>query len=245
MAKQELVKKVAQLPTTNVFEKDAGAGLEGMTTADLAIPFLSILQTNSPQLDRNESTYIKGAVAGQIFNSVSNKVYDEITVVPCAFQHKVVEWKPRGSGGGLVAQYNREDAPEDVTVNDKGQMQRSNGNVLIATAYHYVLILDTGEPEQAVLPMSSTQLKKSKKWNSLMAALKMKAQNGEIFTPPTYSHSYTLTTSGESNDKGKWFGWVISNGSLLQDSKVISLARQFSKSARNISLKPVSDESVI
>jgi hypothetical protein len=93
--------------------------------------------------------------------------------------------------------------------------------------------------------MSSTQLKKSKKWNSLMAALKMKAQDGEIFTPPTYSHSYTMTTSGESNDKGKWFGWVISNGKLLQDSKIVAAARAFSKSARNISLKPVSDENVM
>ena len=245
MAK-EIVKKVSQLPSLNLFEKDAGAGLEGMTTQDLAIPFLSILQTNSPQLDRNESTYIKGAVAGQIFNSVSGKVYDSVTVVPCAFQHKIVEWKPRGSGGGLVQQYNREDAPEDVTVNDKGQMMRANGNVLIATAYHYVLIVEEGaEPEQAVLPMSSTQLKKSKKWNSLMAALKMKAQDGEIFTPPTYSHSYDLTTSGESNDKGKWFGWVISNGKLIQNAKLAQLARVFSKSARQISLKPVADENVM
>jgi hypothetical protein len=245
MAK-DLVRKVAQLPTQNIFEKDAGAGLEGITTADLAIPFLSILQTNSPQLDRAESSYIKGAVAGQIFNSVSSKIYDSVEVIPCAFIHRVVEWKPRGTGGGLVAQYNREEAPDDVTLNDKGQMQRSNGNMLIATAYHYVLIVEEGEePEQAVLPMSSTQLKKSKKWNSLMAALKMKAQDGEIFTPPTYSHSYTLTTSGESNDKGKWFGWVISNGKLLQDSKTIVAARAFSKSARNISLKPASDESVM
>lgn len=243
MAK-ELIKKVSQLPTTNLFEKDAGAGLEGITTADLAIPFLSILQTNSPQLDRSESTYIKGAVAGQIFNSVSNAVYDKVTVVPCAFQHKVVEWKPRGTGGGLVAQYNREDSPEDVTVNDKGQMQRANGNVLIATAYHYVLIINS-EITQAVLPMSSTQLKKSKKWNSLMAALKMKTQDGEDFTPPTYSHSYELTTAGESNDKGKWFGWVIANGKLVTDPKIAAAGRAFSKSARNISLKPVSDENVM
>lgn len=245
---KELVKKVSHLPSTlSLFKEHAGGGMENMTTADLAIPFLNILQTNSPQLSRAESNYVKGAVAGQIFNSVSTKVCDKMRVIPCAFQHKVVEWRPRGTGGGLVAQYEREQQPEDVELNEKGQMQRANGNVLLPTAYHYVIIVDpeSEDVERAVLPMSSTQLKKSKKWNSVMGAIKLRDDEGELFTPPSYSHSYELSTAGESNEKGKWFGWVIGGVELVNDPKLVRLAHEFSKSARSISLKPSEDENLM
>lgn len=237
--KQEVAVKENTLPSVDLFEQEAGAGLEGLTPQDYAIPFLVVLQQNSPQLNKTEASYIKGATGGQIFNTVSGKLYDEVTVVPCAFAHKVVEWRPRGSGGGLVAQYDREDQPEDVTANEKGQMQRANGNLLIPTAYHYVLIIDPDlhDFEQAVIAMSSTQLKKSKKWNSLMGALKLEGKNGP-FTPPIYSHRYMLSTAGESNDKGNWFGWLVQGGTLIENKELIEKARAFSKNARNISLKP-------
>lgn len=240
--KQEVAKRDNTLPSVDMFEQEAGAGLEGLTPQDYAIPFLVILQSNSPQLNKSEATFIKGAVGGQILNTVSGKLYDEITVVPCAFVHKIVEWRPRGSGGGLVAQYDREDQPEDVTANEKGQMERKNGNLLIPTAYHYVLIVDPDatDYEQAVISMASTQLKKSKKWNSLMGALKLEGKNGP-FTPPTYSHRYLLTTGGEKNEKGSWFGWVIQGGTLIENRELIDKARAFSKNARSISLKPPTD----
>ena len=39
--------------------------------------------------------------------------------------------------------------------------------------------------------MKSTQLKVSRKWNSMMMGIKMQGKNG-LFTPPTYSHIYKL-----------------------------------------------------
>ena len=32
----------------------------------------------------------------------------------------------------------------------------------------------------------------------------------DLFTPPTYSHIYNLSTVQMSNDKGTWFGWEVS-----------------------------------
>ena len=49
--------------------------------------------------------------------------------------------------------------------------------------------------------MKATQLKVSRKWNSMMMGIKMQGKNG-LFTPPTYSHIYSLKPVQMSNDKG-------------------------------------------
>ena len=44
-----------------------------------------------------------------------------------------------------------------------------------------------------------------------MMGIKMQGKNG-LFTPPTYSHIYKLSTVQMSNDKGTWFGWDVVKG---------------------------------
>ena len=66
-----------------------------------------------------------------------------------------------------------------------------NGNYLDNTANHFVLFCGKN-PETALISMKSTQLKVSRKWNSMMMGLKMQGKNG-LFTPPTYSHIYKLS----------------------------------------------------
>ena len=43
----------------------------------------------------------------------------------------------------------------------------------------------------------------------MMMGIKLQGKNG-LFTPPTYSHIYKLSTVQMSNDKGTWFGWDVS-----------------------------------
>ena len=83
-----------------------------------------------------------------------------------------------------------------------------NGNYLDNTASHFVLTVGDN-PSTALISMKSTQLKVSRKWNSMMMGIKMQGKNG-LFTPPTYSHIYKLSTVQMSNDKGTWFGWDVS-----------------------------------
>ena len=49
------VKEKASVPSTDVldFSADAGKGMEGADKSAFAIPFLILLQTNSPQLETN------------------------------------------------------------------------------------------------------------------------------------------------------------------------------------------------
>ena len=93
--------QVAQRKATNVvaseldkmLEADAGVGLENITTEDMQIPFIRIIQALSPQLQKDDPLYIKGAEQGDIFNTVTHQVWkaeEGITVVPCYFEQKLL-----------------------------------------------------------------------------------------------------------------------------------------------------------
>ena len=77
--------------------------------------------------------------------------------------------------------------------------------------------------------MKSTQLKVSRKWNSMMMGIKMQGKNG-LFTPPTYSHIYNLSTVQMSNDKGTWFGWDVSKVGPVTDKALYDMAKSFAES---------------
>jgi hypothetical protein len=84
-------------------------------------------------------------------------------------------------------------------------------------------------PEPALITMKSTQLKKSRKWNSMMQSVKLQGKNG-LFTPPIYSQTYLLTTVSESNDKGKWFGWEIQRIGDVANVNIFHAAKAFAQS---------------
>jgi hypothetical protein len=60
--------------------------------------------------------------------------------------------------------------------------------------------------------MSSTQLKKARRWLSLATFERLEAPDGRTFTPPLYYRTYNLTTVQESNAQGQWMGWKIERG---------------------------------
>lgn len=206
---------------------DAGSGFENITTKDTAVPFLTVLQAMSPQVKRGDQQ-VPGAAEGDIFNTVTKEIFKAgVRVIPCAFQKRYVEWKDRDSGGGLVAQHETELPSEK---DEKGKLRLSNGNLLVPTAYHYVLVVkEDGSFYPAIMGLSSTQLKKSRQWVSSMQGLKIKTPSG-MATPAMFSHSYLATTVTLKNGQGQtWMGWEFSAPEMLTDSTLYSLAKAFSK----------------
>ena len=232
--------------STNLFEADAGQGLN-MTQEDLALPFLKVLGQLSPECNKRDAKHVEGAEPGMIINTVTGEVYDGvkgIDVVPVHYKRQHIEWQDRGeSQGAPVKIY---DAGDDLpsTTRDKFNKDRlANGNYLENTASHFVVILGDS-PTTALLSMKATQLKVSRKWNSMMMGLKMQGKNG-MFTPPTYSHIYKLKTVQMSNDKGTWFGWDVSTVGPVQDKGVYEIAKNFAASVSKgeVQAKPETEES--
>ena len=216
---------------TTMFEADANQGAQNITQDDLALPFLKVLGQLSPEVNtRNgKSKYIKGAEPGMILNTVSTELYDGakgISVLPVFYKRQYIEWQDRGEGQGSPVHIY--EAGDDIpqTTRDKSNKDRlANGNYLENTASHYVIVLGDS-PSSALISMKATQLKISRKWNSMMMGIKLQGKNG-LFTPPTYSHIYTLKTVQMSNDKGTWFGWDVSKEGPVKDKSVYDIAKQF------------------
>lgn len=215
------------------FIDDAGAGIETIGANDVSTPFLAIIQKGSPQVDEAEpAKYIDGAKAGMIHHTLMNKALngkEGVEVIPCGFKKIYTEWTPREQGGGFKGHHDVDsDIVKFARTNDAGKLVAKNGNWLVETGYYFVLVNFEGAFQPAMLSMTSTQLKKSRRWNSIMSGLRMTAtRNGKTiqFNPPMFSHVYKMKTVPESNEKGSWFGWDIStvgpvtDASLYQDAK--------------------------
>jgi hypothetical protein len=244
--KEVLERGTTDIAIANIFEQDASGGFEGMGQDDLALPFLRLLAANSPEIGE-----LEGALPGMIYNTVTGELHDGksgITVIPCAYVRQYIEWTPRGQGTGApVAVY---PATSDIlsrTIRDKttNKDYLENGNYIENTANHYVMVLNDGIPEPALISMKATQLKKSRKWNSMMMSVKAQTSSGQFYTPPMYSQRYVLTTSAESNDKGKWYGWDVAHIGAVTSKEMYEAARKFSQSiaAGAVSVKHSSEES--
>ena len=228
------VKSNAQLPATT-FEQDAGKGLGRLTQEDLALPFLKILGQLSPEVNKRDGKFVKGSEPGMIFNSVSGELYDGtkgISVIPCLYKLEYIEWKDRGEGSGapVAIHSSASDIMSKTKMDANFKDRLPNGNYIEKTANHFVLITQP-TPTTALISMKSTQLKISRKWNSMKAGLKMKGKNG-MFTPASFSHTYQLRTVQQSNDKGTWFGWEVQKIGPVSNTEMYQQAKTF---ADNIS----------
>ena len=213
----------------NVFEADANKGSQNIAQEDLALPFLKVLGQLSPEVNKRDGKYVEGAEPGKIINTVSNELYMSINVLPVFYKRQYIEWQDRGtSTGAPVAIHEADSDIISQTTRGKDYKDRlPNGNYLENTASHFVILLGSS-PQTALISMKATQLKVSRKWNSMMMGIKMQGKNG-LFTPPTYSHIYNLKTVQMSNDKGTWFGWDVSKVGPVTDKSVYDIAKGFAE----------------
>ena len=233
-------KEVAPKATTDVVTFDdtllsEGTGLEETTVEDFVIPFIRVLQPMSPQLNKASGSYVEGASAGDLYNTVTNSVYSGdkgIVLVPSAYVKKYIEWVPREKGGGLV------NANHDISIlsecrkdPESRKYYTKDGNEIVETAQFYVLVLDP-EPQQAVIAFTSTQLSVARKWLTMMRMARVQNSQGQHVEAPMFAYTYRLTTTSQSNDKGTWNSFSISQEgqTSLADAQV---AKTFMTAARS------------
>lgn len=245
MAKNEIAKvQEADLPMALDFSADAGAGFEEADQKSYAIPFLRVLQSGSPQVKKSDGAYIKGAEEGFLFNTVTGEVVDGtdgITIVPCHYSRNYLEWSPRESGGGLIATHDVAEGEEILRTchkGEKGEDLTPEGNVIQDVRNHYVLVVKKdGGYEPALLSLSTTQIKKSKKWMSLMRNIRIQGQPA-----PMFSQQYKLTTVPESNDKGSWFGVKFEHIGSITSAEIYQAAKDFRNMVRSGAVKAADAE---
>jgi len=193
---------------------DSGAGTENMGMDDVAVPYLYILQPMSPQVNSDSDQHIEGAKSGMFYNNVTGEMFDGrdvgLKVIPCAYERKYVEWIDRDSGGGgYVADHDIEsNILSECKPNEKGIPTLANGNLVIETAYHYVYMQhpETGVWEEIIIPMKSTMLKKSRRWNKTLMGTLIPGTSNHA---PRWLYPYTLKTVKETKGTNTWSNFDI------------------------------------
>tara|TARA_R100000742_G_C4279248_1_gene103346 strand:- start:3711 stop:4505 length:795 start_codon:yes stop_codon:yes gene_type:complete len=234
-SKTELAeKKDSAVSTFDDTLLSGGTGLEETTTEDFAIPFIRVLQPLSPQLQKQHGSFVEGASAGDLYNTVTGSYYDGekgISIIPCAYNKKFIEWIPREKGGGLVNPNHDMSILSECTRDASRRYFTKSGNEIVETAQYFVLVLDP-EPQQAVLAFTSTQLGVSRKWLSMLRMARVQNSKGESVQAPMFAYTYRLSTTTQSNDKGSWNGYSI-NQEGATDMSTALMARDFMGAARS------------
>ena len=228
--KQVAVKQEAGLPSDALFEADAKLGFENIDQESLALPILKLLQNGSGEAQKRNQNYVEGAEPGMLLNTVTKKLYDGakgIEVIPCHYKLEYQEWADFGTGSGRPE--NIYDANSDIlskTKNEMGKDRLDNGNYILTVGQHYVLIRDGNSTENALISMSSSQGKISRKWNSMMMSITLDGKNGP-YTPPSFSHKYRLTSVLNSGKGNQWYGYNVTKIGPVEEPALYERAKKF------------------
>lgn len=192
------------------YGEDANKGFASLGKESLSIPFLQILQGQSPELET-----VDGAKPGMLYNSVTGKLYDNkvgVVVVPCEGNRSFVEWRIREDGGGIVDRH----APDSELVK-KVQAEQKLGKYkvpgpggkqheLIETFYMYVNVVnEDGSFEPAVISFKSTGIKVFRNWRTKISLIQVQLPDGRRVNPPPFAHKFRVTTHKEKNAQGEWW----------------------------------------
>jgi hypothetical protein len=98
------------------------------------------------------------------------------------------------------------------------------------TASYYVMVqTKAGSYTPALITMKSTQLNVSKKWNSMMKSVQIDDGKGGFAIPPMHGVVYNLSSTLQKNDKGSWYGWVVTMDRIMgqEDKSLYLLSKDF------------------
>lgn len=215
--KNELAKKEAAaalaLPGGHDYGDDANSGWENTDSEDFTIPFLSIIQAMSPQVQETEAEYNPDAKAGMLMNTASQELFDGkdgVEFVPCFTQHLFVEWKNRQTdGGGFIGIHNGDSdvvsaAKAASTSFGKYNVPVAEGtdHDLVETFYVYGLVVKGDEiVTPCMISFSSTKIKAYKGIMTPLRQVKLR--------PPLFAFKLRITTVAEKNTKGTFHNFKI------------------------------------
>ena len=231
--KQVAVKEEAGLPSSVLFEDDAASGFENVKTSSLALPILKLLQNGSGEAQKRNQNYVEGADPGMLLNTVTKKLYngaEGVTVIPCHYKLEYQEWADFGTGSGRPENIfaDGSDILAQTTQDGGGKDRLENGHYILTVGQHYVLIVGDDGAEQALISMSSSQGKISRKWNSMMMGpFQTRRKEWSLFTPPTLSHAYKRSKVLNSGKGDQWYGYNIVKEGPVTDAQMYERAKTF------------------
>lgn len=166
IAKNESVSALVVADRPDWLDPSQSRGSEEVGIDDITLPRIDVLQALSPQIKKTDPKYIEGAEQGMVFNTVSSELYgSQVSFIPVKFAREFIVWQDRKAGGGFRGSFQSEEDAE----RERLQLESPDSHEVVETHVHYVLIVhDDGSVEEAVLSLSRSKRKVSRKINTLV-----------------------------------------------------------------------------
>lgn len=236
-------------------EEYAGAGTSDRREDNL-VPFLAIAQKGSPQVNPKESSYIPGLAPGWVFDTSTKQMWcaeegNGPLMIQAHLEVSEVEWGLRGTPNKGYKGRHPIDTPllssiREVTREGGRGMTRMlpNGNQLVTTAYHYMILADDLRP--IAVPMSSSNFQAHKALNTLLRNKKIRVPDRGLVVRPAFFTLLKLRTIWLSNDAGDWYAYYFEDLGDVTDQYLDAYeeAKALHKSALTSGIRTV-DESVL
>ncbi len=186
-------------------------GTENIGSNDIRPPALRIAQSNSPEAKRTEKDkYIQGLVEGMFFNSTTREIYGEgplQIVIVNQLGHRNVEFDPNDKK--VVLDFNVPDGDARTQFQTKVQDGKQVRVKPAATTFYDYLIclVSDGREELMTMSLKSTQLKKAKDLNTLLAGAKM----------PSFAFLFDVSLAPEHGKGNSWYGWKFTPAGYVSE----------------------------
>lgn len=178
---------------------DSFRGSEDVTAKDIILPRIDVLQALSPQIKKSNPQYIEGAEQGIIFNTLSGELYDgNITFIPVVFKREFIVWQDREAGGGFRGAFPTAEEAE----HERQMLENPDGHEVVETHVHFILLVhEDGRTEEAVLSLSKSKRKVSRKLNSLV----------QMVPGDRFSRVYKLSPIEVDGPKGEYWSFEVAS----------------------------------
>lgn len=220
-AKTEVAtKEQAGLPAEYAgLEEFAGQGLDDLDSSDRSVPFLKVLEKNSPEIEE-----LDGAKPGMIIDTSTQKLYESVRFIPACREHAFVEWVPIDNGGGLVASYGMGEDISKWAKTQRGKISLKNGNDLVETFYLFGILLpeegdDDSEPKPVVISFTSTRIKTYKSIVNRSDSIMLRGTGGRKFKAPWFCHVWRIGTVKKQDGNQSWYLYTAEFDSPNKDAE--------------------------
>ncbi|AIZ01478.1 hypothetical protein J3_0031 [Vibrio phage J3] len=190
----------AQLPAHLQGKMEQGRGSEDVSSDDLTIPRIQIIQALSPQKKKTHAKYIEGAEEGMAFNTATEELFtDGLYVIPVYFRKEFLIWTAERSAdtNGFHGSYPTEAAAVEAL---KALPNRAELEI-VDTHQQFVLIIDPAKKtaQEAVISMAKSQIKVSKRLNT-----QLRMAGGDRF-----AHVLRFSVVDDKSEKGEYYSWTF------------------------------------
>ena len=241
----------------------------GVSTSsdDNTVPYMKLLQDNTPEVKKRDPAYVEGAEPGCLLNTATRELWiphaesgflynakgEQLFFQPAVFQRAVVEWVPRDLGGGRVATTPHTLPTIEETFLSVGGKQvampgDSTGrrmiwvndakNELKDTRYHFVNIVREGYPEPVILSFSGTGHRTSQGWMTFMKNSRL--PNGQ--RPHAWFKKYPVRSVERSDNNNTWFVLQFDDGEWILDKAMREAGKQVYESVNAGKLRAAAEE---